>query len=57
MAVLGLTTGCKYNELPPKTDDATTTYTLPAGEIPSAEEKAVQTQARNEYNQYLEQNK
>ncbi len=57
MAILGLASGCSYNELPPKTDDATTTYTLPNGEIPTAEEKAVQTEARNEYKLYLEQNK
>ena len=57
MAILGLCASCSYNELPPKTDDATTTYTLPNGEIPTAEEKAVQTEARNEYNQYLQKTK
>ena len=41
--------GCSYNELPPKTDDATTDYILPAGTIPTAEETAAVQALREEY--------
>ncbi len=47
--------GCSYNELPPKTDDATTTYTLPKGVIPTADESAEAKAIREEYNNYLVQ--
>ena len=42
--------GCSYNELPPKTDDATTDYILPSGTIPTAEESAAVQALRDEYN-------
>lgn len=41
--------GCSYNELPPKTDDATTDYILPAGTVPTAEETAAVQALREEY--------
>ena len=49
--------GCSYNELPPKTDDATNTYTLPKGVLPTAEERAVQQAARDEYNNFINNKK
>lgn len=45
--------GCSYDELPPKTDDITTSYVLPKGTIPSAEEKAAVAAAKEEYEQFL----
>jgi len=44
-----LFSGCSYNELPPKTDDATTDYILPKGTVPTAEESAYVESLRNEY--------
>ena len=41
--------GCSYNELPPKTDDATTDYILPSGTVPTAEETAAVQALREEY--------
>ncbi len=41
--------GCSYNELPPKTDDATTDYILPSGTVPTAEENAAVQALREEY--------
>ena len=41
--------GCSYNELPPKTDDATTDYLLPSGTVPTAEENAAVQALREEY--------
>ena len=46
MAIL---TGCAYDELPPKTDDITTSYVLPKGEVPTAAERAVAAAAKAEY--------
>lgn len=46
---------CSYNELPPKTDSANDNYILPAGVLPSSEEKQVQQEARDEYNNFLKQ--
>lgn len=40
---------CSYNELPPKTDDVTTDYVLPQGEIPTAEEYAEVEAIKAEY--------
>lgn len=45
--------GCSYNELPPKTDDITTDYVLPKGEIPTSEERAVASDAKAEYESAL----
>lgn len=41
--------GCSYNELPPKTDDATTDYILPSGTVPTVEETAAVQALREEY--------
>ena len=46
--------GCSYNELPPKTDDATTDYILPAGTIPTTEETAIVSALREEYENAIE---
>ena len=46
MAIL---TGCAYDELPPKTDDITTSYVLPKGEAPTAAERGVAAAAKAEY--------
>ncbi len=34
-----IATGCKYNELPPKTSDASKTYIKPKGEVPTQAER------------------
>lgn len=49
-----LLTGCSYNELPPKTDDATTDYILPKGTVPTAEETAAVAALREEYRTSIE---
>ncbi len=41
---------CSYEELPPKTDDASSNYILPKGDIPSASDLATQAQIKAEYN-------
>ncbi len=41
--------GCTYNELPPKTSDASKSYIKPKGEVPTAEEKALVAAAKAEY--------
>ena len=46
-------TGCAYDELPPKTDDITTSYVLPKGEEPSAEEKQIAAEAVAEYQEAM----
>ena len=46
MAILS---GCAYNELPPKTDDITTSYVLPKGEIPTSAERSAVASAKAEY--------
>lgn len=52
--ILALLLGaCSYSELPPKTDDAADKYVLPAGVLPSSDEKALQQEARTEYEQFL----
>ena len=39
-AIVGTTlSGCSYNELPPKTSDASKSYIKPKGEIPTAAER------------------
>ena len=52
-----LLSGCSYNELPPKTGDASETYVLPSGELPTAEERAAMQAARDEYEDYLTEHK
>lgn len=41
--------GCKYNELPPKTSDASKSYIKPKGEVPSKEESDEVKAIRAEY--------
>ena len=41
--------GCSYNELPPKTSDASKSYIKPKGEIPTAAEREVLKAIRAEY--------
>ena len=41
--------GCSYNELPPKTDDITTSYVLPKGVKPSQAELDFVNAAKAEY--------
>ena len=48
--------GCSYNELPAKTDDITTSYVLPKGELPSADEKSLANSAKQEYDAALKAN-
>lgn len=47
---LAVLSGCAYNELPPKTDDITTSYVLPKGVKPSQEELDFVAAAKAEYN-------
>ena len=42
-------TACSYNEQPPKTDDASTNYVLPVGEVPTDAEYAYVQAVRDEY--------
>jgi len=53
LAVMAILAGCSYNELPPKTDDITTSYVLPKGEIPTASERKVAADAKAEYENAL----
>lgn len=49
-AVLGISVcGCGYNELPPKTSDASKSYIKPKGEIPTQEERDAVKAAKAEY--------
>ena len=41
--------GCSYNELPPKTSDASKSYIKPKGEIPTAAEREELKVIRAEY--------
>lgn len=41
--------GCSYNELPPKTSDASKSYIKPKGEIPTAVEREELKAIRAEY--------
>lgn len=41
--------GCTYNELPPKTSDASKSYIKPKGEIPTAEEREAVKAIKAEY--------
>ncbi len=47
---------CKYNELPPKTDDASSEYIIPKGVVPSAAEIEEQNAAKKEYNESIKKN-
>ena len=41
--------GCTYNELPPKTSDASKSYIKPKGTVPTAEERAEVQAIKAEY--------
>ncbi len=41
--------GCSYNELPPKTSDASKSYIKPKGEIPTAAEREEVNAIKAEY--------
>jgi hypothetical protein len=47
--MLSFLCGCSYNELPPKTDDITTSYVLPKGVKPTQSELDVAAAAKAEY--------
>lgn len=50
VAIVGLAPcGCTYNELPPKTSDASKSYIKPKGEIPTAAEREEVKAIRAEY--------
>ncbi len=50
VVVVGLiATGCKYNELPPKTSDASKTYIKPKGEVPTQAERDEVKAIKDEY--------
>lgn len=55
LAAAALLCSCSYNELPPKTDDATTDYILPAGTLPSADELATVRALKEEYENAIAQ--
>lgn len=50
LALSILIPSCSYDELPPKTDDATSNYVLPKGEVPTAAEQQEVSNIRTEYN-------
>ena len=50
IVLLAVCHSCDYNELPPKTDDASTGYRLPKGEVPTAADLDTQTALKKEYN-------
>lgn len=52
-AVISALSACSYNELPPKTDDITTSYVLPKGELPTAAEKNEVAAAKAEYEESI----
>ena len=46
---LSIVCGCSYNELPPKTDDITTSYVLPKGVKPTQSEMDAVAAAKADY--------
>ena len=53
LAAASFASGCSYDELPPKTDDATTDYILPRGVQPTQEETDSVKAARAEYQEAI----
>ena len=51
-----LLAGCAYDSLPPKTTDGSSDYVLPKGAVPSEAEMQLVSDARTEYEQWLENN-
>ena len=56
LSATALIAGCSYNELPPKTDDITTSYVLPKGEIPTDAERETAAAAKAEYENAIKKN-
>ncbi len=55
--IVGVTLcGCSYNELPPKTTDASKSYIKPKGEIPSAAEREEVKAIKAEYDAAVKAN-
>ena len=52
-AVISALSACSYNELPPKTDDITTSYVLPKGELPTAAENNEVAAVKAEYEESI----
>lgn len=48
--------GCSYNELPPKTSDASKSYIKPKGEIPTAAEREEVAAIKAEYEAAIKAN-
>lgn len=55
IAVSVTLSACTYNPLPPKTNDASTDYILPKGELPTDAERAELENIRKEYSEFLNQ--
>lgn len=49
--------GCSYNELPPKTENASSTYLLPKGSLPTNEEQKEVEKIKQAYDNYIENSK
>ncbi len=50
-------TGCSYKEEPDRTNDATTNYVTPRGDLPSAEERAYVQALVDEYDESVKTSK
>ncbi len=44
---------CSFEELPPKTDNDSSTYVLPKGEVPTADELNTVNNIRSEYDESI----
>ena len=53
LPVVCLLAGCSYNETPPMTDDASTQYVLPQGEVPTPEEVALVQAVKDAYEESI----
>lgn len=51
--VLLLAVSCTYDEQPARTNDATTSYVTPKGELPTAQEKEYVQSLIDEYNKSI----
>ena len=52
-----LASSCGYESQPPQSTGGSSNYVLPAGERPSEQELETVLNAREEYNEYINQNK
>lgn len=57
LLLLSAVTGCSYKEEPDRTNDATTSYVTPKGDLPSAEERAYVQALVDEYNKSIKSSK